>query len=210
MIISSAFLSLSKAQAFTHSTSGSASAIVILLNHQEEAEKVSSALQSPGIVTLTWRDMNKLLVQFAESGMGVYVILDAIVMLIVGVIIANTLLMAVFERIREMGILTALGMKGNQILWMILFEASILGLAGVISGIILGCGVIAYLSEVGIYIGDVGKSSGSIALGTTMYAHFVPNTILLLSLSTFTIILLASLYPAAFAARLEPVEALHA
>ena len=47
--------------------------------------------------------------------------------LIVAVIIANTLLMAVFERIREMGILAALGMKGGQIMQMFLFEAAILG-----------------------------------------------------------------------------------
>ena len=50
-------------------------------------------------------------------------------MLIVAVLIANTLLMAVFERVREMGILAALGMKGRQIMGMFLFEAAILALA---------------------------------------------------------------------------------
>ena len=48
--------------------------------------------------------------------MSFYYVLDGIVMLIVAVIIANTLLMSVFERIREMGILAALGMNGRQIM----------------------------------------------------------------------------------------------
>ena len=72
-----------------------------------------------------------------------YVILYGIVMLIVAVIIANTLLMAVFERIREMGILAALGMKGRQIMLMILLEAAILGLVGIVVGIVLRFGLVS-------------------------------------------------------------------
>ena len=56
---------------------------------------------------------------------------------------------------------------------------------------------------------DVAGSVENIALGTTMYARLVPTTIAGLSLATLVIILLASLYPAWFAARLEPVQALH-
>ncbi len=53
-------------------------------------------------------------------------------MLVVAVVIANTLLMSVFERIREMGILASLGMKGRQIMTMILIEAVILGVIGIV------------------------------------------------------------------------------
>ena len=130
-------------------------------------------------------------------------------MLIVAVVIANTLLMAVFERIREMGILAALGMKGRQIMLMFLFEAATLGLAGIVVGVGLGSAGVWYLATVGIYIGDIASTVNSFALGTTMYGRFVPDTFASLSLWTLVIILLASLYPAWFAARLEPVEALH-
>jgi ABC-type lipoprotein release transport system permease subunit len=205
---SAAFLSLSKAQAFTNIADG-VSAIVILLHDQEDAEKVATALQSPGTTTTTWRDLNSVLLEAVKSAMIVYVILDAIVMLIVAVIIANTLLMAVFERIREMGILAALGMKGRQIASMFFIEGVILGVAGILTGITLGSIGIAYLSRVGIPIGDVGAATGSIALGTIMYAHFVPATVISLSVGTLATILLASLYPTWFAVRLEPVEALH-
>ena len=203
-----AFMPLSKAQAFA-GAGGRASAIVVLLHNQDDSARVAAALQSPGATALTWRDLNQLFVQTLETGMKFYLILDAIVMLVVAVIIANTLLMAVFERIREMGILAALGMKGRQIQLMLLMEASILGLAGIVVGIALGSAVVAYLSVFGIPLGEMASTVKNVAMGSAMYARFFPATIASLSLWTLVVILLASLYPAWFAAHLEPVEALH-
>jgi ABC-type antimicrobial peptide transport system permease subunit len=131
-------------------------------------------------------------------------------MLIVAVIIANTLLMAVFERIREIGILAALGMKGRQIMLMFLFEALMLGLSGVALGIVIGSGGVAYLARVGIPLGAAASAAGSnFALGSTMYAVFAPVTFMWLAIWTLIFVLVASLYPARFAARQEPVDALH-
>lgn len=205
---SAVFMPLGKAQAFA-GTGDRASAIVVLLNRQDDTEKVAAAIQSQGVATLTWRDSNQFVLQTVETAMSFYVILDGIVMLIVAVIIANTLLMAVFERIREIGILAALGMKGRQIMEMFLFEALILGLAGIGVGFALGSVGVAYLSNVGIPLGASASAAGSnFAIGSTMYAHFVPGTFMWLSLWTLLFVLLASLYPARFAARQEPVDAL--
>jgi ABC-type lipoprotein release transport system permease subunit len=207
---SALFMPLSKAQAFTR-TDGHASAVVILVNSQDQTGAVAAALQGPGTVALTWRDLNSLLLQTVETGMSFYVVLDGIVMLIVAMLIANTLLMAVFERIREMGILAALGMKRSQIRLMFLLEAATLGLAGILAGVVLGSAGVLYLATAGIPIGEeVASAADGIAMGTTLYARFVPGTFASLSAWTLAIILLASLYPAWFAARLEPVDALHA
>jgi ABC-type lipoprotein release transport system permease subunit len=205
---SAVFMPLGKAQAFAR-TGQRASAIVVLLNQQSDTDKVASAIQGSGVVTFTWRDSNQFVLQTVQTAMSFYVILDGIVMLIVAVIIANTLLMAVFERIREIGILAALGMKGRQIMLMFLFEALILGLAGVVVGFALGSVGVVYLSRVGIPLGEAASVAGSnFALGSTMYAHFVPVTFIWLSVWTLAFVLLASLYPARFAARQEPVDAL--
>ncbi|MDZ4721969.1 MAG: FtsX-like permease family protein [Roseiflexaceae bacterium] len=206
---SAALMPLSKAQAFTN-TDGRASAIVILLNTQADSNRVAAALRSPDLSVLTWADLNQLFIQAIQTAMGFYVLLDAIVMLIVAVIIANTLLMSVFERIREMGILSALGMKGQHVMQLFLLEAASLGLIGISIGIGLGLAGVAYLATIGIRIGDSYASAAgtSIALGTTMRARFDLDMFARLSLATLIIIVLASLYPAWFAARLEPAEAL--
>lgn len=205
---STVFILLDKAQALAR-TGQRASAIVVLLNRQDDTEKVATAIQNSSAATLTWRDSNQFVLQTVDTAMSFYVILDGIVMLIVAVIIANTLLMAVFERIREIGILAALGMKSRQIMQMFLFEALILGLVGIGVGVVLGSAGVAYLSNVGIPLGAAASAAGrNIALGSTMYAHFALGTFMWLSAWTLVFVLLASLYPARFAARQEPVDAL--
>lgn len=204
-----ALMPLSKAQAYT-ATDGHASAIVALLDDPDDADKVAAALRSPGTAAFTYLKLNEVFLQTLNSAMGFYIILYAIVILVVAVIIANTLLMAVFERVREMGILAALGMKGRQVATMFLLEAAILGAVGVVLGLIVGCAIVAYLATVGIPIGDAGSLAEGMAIGTTMYAGFDIQSIASLSAWTLAITLLASLYPASYAARLEPVEALRA
>jgi ABC-type lipoprotein release transport system permease subunit len=110
------------------------------------------------------------------------------------VIIANTLLMAVFERVREMGILSALGMKGAQIRQMFLLEGASLGLAGVAVGAVLGLLGVAYLADTGIPLSDktAAVAGSSFALGTTMRASFDWGTFAALSVATLVIVLLAS------------------
>jgi ABC-type lipoprotein release transport system permease subunit len=203
------FMPLSQAQAITRA-GDRASAIVIMLHQQDDADMVAAALQTPGVATLTWEELNSLLLETIETGMSFYIIMYAIVILVVAVIIANTLLMAVFERIREVGILAALGMKGRQIMLMFLFEAAILALVGILIGIGLGSAGVAYLAREGVYIGEATASAAEgIAMGTTIYGRFVPSDIIALSVWTLLIILLASLYPAWYAANLEPAKALH-
>ena len=204
---SAALMPLSKAQAFT-GVGDRASAIVILLNRQEDTDAVAAALRAPGMAVLTWSDLNQLFVQAIQTSMGFYIILDLIVMLI----IANTLLMSVFERIREIGILSALGMKRREIRRMFLLEASTLGLAGCLLGLAIGLAGVAYLSVNGIALTDKQASvaGNSFALGTAMYARFAAGTFASLALATLLIVLIGSLYPAWYAARLEPIAALRA
>ena len=208
------FLPLSKAQAFTR-TEDRASAIFILLNRDEDAESVAAALRAPEayareVHTLTWRDLNQVLLQAVEMSAGFMSVMNLVVLAVVAVVIANTLLMAVFERTREMGILAALGMKGRQILLMFVLEAGALGLAGIAAGLLLGGLGVAYFATVGLHVGEATAASSGMAMGTTIYARFPLSDVVSLSLTGLIITLLASLYPAWMAARLEPVEALRA
>jgi ABC-type lipoprotein release transport system permease subunit len=206
------FLPLAKAQTFTR-TEGHASAILALLHRQEDADAVAVSLTVPGLSVLTWRDLNQMLLQTMEASTIFLNMMNLVVLAVVAVVIANTLLMAVFERRREMGILAALGMKGRQILTMFVLEAGSLGMAGITLGILLGGLGVAYLARVGLPIGEAaaaGEASNLITYGNILYARFAPSAWAELSVASLTITLLASLYPAWFAARMEPIEALRA
>lgn len=203
------FMPLAKAQSFAL-TGDRASTVVMLLHDENDADQVAATVAAPGLQALTWRELNSVFLETMGTAMSFYWILDGIVMLIVAVIIANTLLMAVFERIREMGILAALGMKRRQVMQMMIFEASIISLAGIVVGLLLGLGAVALLTQNGFVMGEMAGSTPTIPFSAVVYAKFAPETFAWLTVWTFIIAILASLYPAWFAARLEPVTALHA
>ncbi len=203
------FLSLTQAQAITGS-GNRASTVRILLHDVEDTDKVAAAMQTPGVTVLDWKELNEFIMTTMETGTVIYAILYAIIFLVVAVIIANTLLMSVFERTREIGILAALGMKGRQIMSMFLFEATILGLVGCFFGIILGAVLVYYFSINGIYYGELGDSVGSMAFGDSLYTALVPINLFVMAFWMMVVIIIVSLYPAWYAARLQPVEALHA
>ena len=204
------FLPLAKAQAFTR-VGERASAVVVLLHDQQDADAVASALRAPGLEVLTWRDLNQLMVEGVNSAMGFLYMIYLIVLAIVAVVVANTLLMSVFERTREMGILAALGMKGRQIMAMFIMESATLGVIGVILGVALGSLGVYYLATEGFHYGELSTVGGTeLALGDTMYAAFQWGDTAMLAAACLIIILLASLYPAWFATRKEPIDALRA
>jgi len=204
------FLPLAKAQTFSQ-VGERASAVVVILHDQEDADVVAAALNTPGVTIKTWRDLNQLMLQTMESAMGILYIFYLIILAIVAVVVSNTLLMSVFERTREMGILAALGLKGRQIMMMFMLESAILGALGVLLGVILGSLGVYYLATIGLHIGDMASDvSADLAYGETMYASFQWSATAILSVVCWVITMLASLYPAWFATRKEPIDALRA
>lgn len=202
------WMPLDTARAIT-GTGDRASAILVMLDDREDADRVAEALEGPDVVVSTWRDMNAILLGAMETAGVFYYILDAIVLLVVATIVVNTLLMSVFERVREVGILAALGLRRRQILTLFLLEGLLLGVAGVAVGLALGSLGVAWLATRGVYLGDISALAGGMAIGSTMYGRFVPGTFAALAVGTWLVVLLASLVPAWYASRLQPADALH-
>lgn len=203
---STIFMPLAKAQAIT-ATENHASTIFVMLENSEDAQAVAQAIQSDNFKVLTWREQNVFITQFEDYANAFFVILYLIVLGITATVVTNTLVMAVFERTREIGVLAAIGMKGRAIMAQFLAEAALLATGGVIGGLIIGGALVAYFTVNGIYIGDYGITG--VLFEDRIYAHLTLENTINLAIVTYIITLAASLYPARLAARLEPVEALH-
>ena len=200
-------LPLAKAQAFS-GAGNHASMIFILLKDREQAEAVAAAIPSQNFQVKTWRELNTLLVLINDFSDAYLAFINLIVLGVTATVIINTLLMSVFERTREIGILTAIGMKSRQIISLFLAEASLLALGGVTFGALAGWALSAYFAKVGIYFGDLGISQGMV-LDDRIYPYLTLGVAVNLIVTAFVITILASLYPARMASRMEPVEALH-
>ena len=199
---------LAQAQAFS-GVGDRFSSLILMLKDEEAADRVAGAFVGSDVQALTWRELNKLILESVESGLIFYYVLYGIVFLAVAVLIANTLLMSVFARAREIGILGSIGMNRIQIMLLFLIEGILLALLGIAIGLVLGLGLVAYMTYVGIPIpAETASLVEGFAFGTTIYGGFAPGQFAILSFMLLVVVSMVSLYPAALAARMEPVEAL--
>lgn len=145
-------------------------------------------------------------VRFHEV-MGYVVLTIFVVMVAAGV--ANPVLMAVLERIREFGIMLALGTRPALLFRLVLAEAMLLGAAGLVLGNALGIALTAFLGRRGIDLGAFEAGLRAMpGLADVIYPVVVAERSVAISALVFVIAVAMALYPALRAARLEPVAAI--
>ena len=145
-----------------------------------------------------------------NSKNGVMDIFSVIIIAIAGVGILNLLLMAVYERTREIGVLGAMGLKPNQISLLFILEGTMIGLVGVAAGIGLGLALNGYLRQVGLDFGSLGQATSYMALiKSKVYPTWGTEKLLMRASTVAIISALAAVIPAIEAGQREPAEALH-
>jgi ABC-type lipoprotein release transport system permease subunit len=207
-----AYVSLPEAQTL-FDLRNQATEVAILLERVGQEQPVVQALQAslPGYEVDAWDTLDpttKRSMEMEDQIMGVF---GLIILLIAGVGILNLMLMAVFERTREIGIMAAMGLKRREIVGLFLLEGVLIGLLGALLGGALGGLVNAYYGRVGMEWAEASSEYSELAalVGGRIYFQVGVKGLLGRALTVAIIAALASLYPAWRASRREPAEALH-
>jgi len=189
---------------------GVAHEVAVVLSNKEELIPTGEQFKSafPNLLVQNYREISPE-VQLYESQIDISAtIFTTIFMLALIFGIINTMLMAVLERNRELGMLMAVGMNKGKVFRMIVLETLLLGLVAAPIGLLLGWLTINYFGNVGIDLGAFSDSMEKFGLETQIYTELPSKYYGSLALSVLFTALLASLYPAWKAIKLRPVEAI--
>jgi ABC-type lipoprotein release transport system permease subunit len=187
------------------------SEVSIILKDQGDVARIADSLRAalPSTYEVhSWREMLPLLAAYLRLFDGFMWLWYLVVFIAMGFGIVNTMLMAVFERIREFGLLKALGMRPWWIIKEVLAESFFLLVIGIAIGNIMGFLSVLALSSHGIDLSAFAAGTEFFGMTRVIYPVISGRDVAMANSMVFILGLLVSVYPAAKAARFTPVEAL--
>jgi ABC-type lipoprotein release transport system permease subunit len=166
---------------------------------------------APGYETLNWRELKPVIARILDLADSQMIIMVIITYTAVAMLVLNAMLMSVFERIRELGIMKAVGVSPWQLMLLIYAETFIqVSAAGILAGL-SGFSLSRYFEHNGIDLSSLaeGASFGGVAVDPVWKAYLTPESVTVPIIFLFIISFLAVLYPAVKAALIQPVKAIH-
>lgn len=185
--------------------------VAVLLHSNQKVEKTSTALQQqlPDLLVEDWMKISPETDLIISTMSQFSIIFIVVILLALSFGIINTMLMAVLERIREIGMMLALGMNKTKVFLLILFETSLLIFIGSPVGLLLAWGSIKYFSIHGIDISSFAeKAMSSFGFGTRIYPSLPAELYYQIIILVIITALISSIFPAIKALRLNPAEAI--
>ena len=162
---------------------------------------------SEGAEILPWNELNHTLAEMVRTVDSFVIIWIAVIFLALSFGLVNTMVMAVFERVREIGLMMALGMKPRVILAQIVVEALILLTMGLAAGNCLAWITIYWLRD-GMDFSFLSDGLQMFGYASVLTPLLQPGDVILSTAIVLVLGFLASLFPAIRAARYQPVEAI--
>lgn len=189
------FLPLAAAQAFFH-RKGVASVVAVKLKDQSTGKQFKTAVETahPGLIALENREFSQNYNSFRILHFTAWAV-GLCAFCLGGLGVANTMLLSVFSRIREIAVLRVCGFSERQVAGLILGEAAAIAGAGLVLGFALGLALLVVLEHTPQFHGYV-------------QATIQPAIVLGIIATALVTAVAGAIYPARFAARIQPAEAL--
>ncbi len=188
----------------------SAHEFAMLLKNEENMGAFQAELQQqfPDADVQTWKELSPELAYADEIMSTMLYIIIGIIMLALSFGIINTMLMAVLERRKELGMLMGVGMSKTRLFFMILFETLLLAMCGGPLGVLLGYISIAWSGSVGIDLGFFGEGLRSFGIEAVIYPEVMTSFYFGTAALVVVMAMVSSIWPARRALKMDPVEAI--
>jgi putative ABC transport system permease protein len=184
--------------------------IALLANDPDQINEISKKYKTtyPDLSIRTWAEISPELCFLQEFGKTMLMMILTIILLALAFGLANTMLMSVYERVHELGMLMAVGMNRRRVFGMIMFETAFLTFLGALGGMLLGfiTNTITGLTglDLAVVRGDILNDFGYPSM---VYPNMEPSMYLMLTMLVVVMVFITSIFPAVKALRLKPAEA---
>jgi putative ABC transport system permease protein len=164
---------------------------------------VGNLLKPRGLETNTWMDISSFFVGVMEKQNAVVFALCLIFYCIVISSIANTMVLSLFERKKEIGTMMAIGIKSRHVIKLLVTESAIIGFVGSFSGVLLSAIIITILNKTGM---NYKPPAGEVVV--TIYPLINATFMLLSFILGIISAIIGSIYPASKVLKVNPIDAL--
>ena len=185
-----------------------AAKVTNILDADAVAADLDAKLGPGNIGAMSWKKIDKEIIGIQAFQDGMLTVVLVIVFIIVALGILNTQLMSLFERVREFGVLMAIGARPRWVVKLLIVESALLGLVGTSFGLLVGSALIAHFGRFGLNlpVGDAFKYF--LPFPSVIFLRPAWGMHAFACATVFVVTLLATLPPALKAGRLKPSEAL--
>ncbi|MDG1688685.1 MAG: ABC transporter permease [Gammaproteobacteria bacterium] len=189
---------------------------IVLMRHDRTTDLAAVTAQVKSRVgeqleVMNWQQLMPIINRFIETAHLQTLIMMIFTYIAVGSVVLNAMLMSVFERIHEFGIMKAIGVKPQQLIVLIYIEMFIQTFLAVLLALGAGSVLSWYIQENGLDMSSLadGISFAGLAFDPVWYAALTSNALMMPSVFLFIIAAIAVIYPAIKVAVIQPVEAIH-
>ena len=186
--------------------------VAIITNNLAEIDTIAGTIGAslPALSVRSWKEVSPDLGYADEMMMQMLYIIIGIILMALSFGIINTMLMAVLERKRELGMLMSVGMNKTKVFFMIVVETIFISMVGGPIGVVLGFITVSHFGSAGIDLSVVGKGLEEFGISTMVYTNLEPMFYLNVTVMVIVAAILSSIYPAIKALQLKPAEAVRA